>query len=203
MPKIDTRSESTINRILDGAAVCFQRSGLNKTTMSDIIAESGLARTTVYRHFKVRDDIISQLVLRDIDYLAAQLDSIRDQHRDDIEREIAEVIYFALSEIVQRPLLNALFTQDPVLLNKLGLTNNGVMQYIQRAVQPVFNKLKSEGRLRKGITLEEYAEWNGRFAMSFVLAPYAHQGDPKKMRRYIRNFILPSLLIHREKVVAV
>ena len=142
------------------------------------------------------------LVLRDIDYLTAQLAEIRDQHADDIETELVEVVYFALSEISHRPLLNALFTQDPILLNKLGLSNEGVMHYIQRALRPAFNKLKTTGRLRKGVTLEDYAEWNGRFTMSFVLTPYAQQGNPEKMRNYIRNFILPSLLIQVEPLVA-
>ena len=33
--------------------------------------------------------------------------------------------------------------------------------------------------------------------MSFVLTPYRHQDNPVKMRNYIRNFILPSLLIQQ------
>lgn len=189
------RSVAAIDRILDAAAACFQQVGLNKTTMSDIIERSGLARTTVYRHFKVKDDIISQLVLRDLSYLTRQLEAIRNEHAGDIEQELIEVVHFTLTEITRRPLLNALCAQNAKLLNTLGLSNEGVMQYIQQAVQPVYDKLKAAGRLREGITLADYAEWNSRFAMSFVVTPYVHQDDSIRMRNYIQNFILPSLLV--------
>ena len=104
-----------VSKILDAAVVCSQRTGLGKTTMSDIIAESGLARTTVYRYCKTRDDIISQVVLRDIDYLIQQLEGIRAANDGDLETQLVEVLYFTLSEISSRPLLKALFSQDPTV----------------------------------------------------------------------------------------
>lgn len=191
------RGADTVSKILDAAVLCFQRAGLDKTTMSDIIAESGLARTTVYRYCKTRDDIISQVVLRDIDYLIRQLEGIRAANDEDVETQLVEVLYFTLSEISSRPLLKALFSQDPQLLAKLGLANDGVMKYTRQAIRPVFDRLKAAGRLRKKISLEDYIEWNGRITMSFVLTPYRYQHNPVKMRNYIRNFILPSLLIQQ------
>jgi AcrR family transcriptional regulator len=193
----NVRSTDTVSKILDAAVVCSQRTGLGKTTMSDIIAESGLARTTVYRYCKTRDDIISQVVLRDIDYLIQQLEGIRAANDGDLETQLVEVLYFTLSEISSRPLLKALFSQDPTLLNKLGLANDGVMKYMRQAIRPVFDRLTAAGRMRKKLSLEDYIEWNGRITMSFVLTPYRHQDNPVKMRNYIRNFILPSLLIQQ------
>ncbi len=195
MAMANVRSTDTVSKILDAAVVCSERTGLDKTTMSDIIAESGLARTTVYRYCKTRDDIISQVVLRDIDYLIQQLEGIRMANDEDIETELVEVLVFTLSEISSRPLLKALFSQDPKLLNKLGLSNDGVMDYMRQAMGPVFTRLKAAGRMRKKVSLEDYIEWNGRITMSFVLTPYRYQDDPVKMRNYIRNFILPSQLI--------
>lgn len=188
-------AEATTDKILDAAVNCFHRDSIDKVTMSDIIAESGLARTTVYRHFPVKDDIISQVVLRDIDYLIQHLDSIRVRHKDhSLERQQLEVLYFIIDEISNRPLLVELFSQDPIRINKLGLTNDRVVAYTQQALKPTFELIKRSGRLRKGVKLEDFSDWCRRIIMSFVITPHHDQADAAKKRAYIKNFIVPSLL---------
>jgi len=185
--------KATTSRVLDAAVSCFHRAGIDKTTMSDIITESALARTTVYRHFPIKDDIISQLVLRDIDYLIQYLDTIRAAH-DDIETQLLEILNFTINEIGKRPVLTELYSQDPVRLNKLGLSNEIVLAYTHKSIKPTYELIKAAGRLRGGVTLEDFSDWCGRITMSFVLTPYRHQGNRKRMRRYIKNFVVPALL---------
>jgi AcrR family transcriptional regulator len=188
-------AHATLNTILDAAVSCFHRNSIDKVTMSDIIAESGLARTTVYRHFPTKDDIISQLVLRDIDSLVQQLDSIRSKCADDdFDKQLLEVLYFTILEIGERPLLAELFSQDPIRLNKLGLTNEAVAKYSQAAIRPTFEYIRSVGRIRDGVTVTDYSDWCRRIVMSFVGNPHPYQRKPAKMRLYIRSFIVPSLL---------
>ncbi len=186
-------SLATTNRILDSADNCFHRNSIDKTTMSSIIAESGLARTTVYRHFPVKDDIIARLVLRDIDYLIRYLDTIRAQHKD-IDAQLLETLVFVIHEIGKRPVLAELFSQDPIRLNKLGLSNELVMDYTHKSVTPTYELITSSGRLRGGVSLEDFSEWCGRVIMSFVITPHRYRDKPKQMRNYIQNFILPSML---------
>jgi AcrR family transcriptional regulator len=169
-------SIATTNRILDSADTCFHRSSIDKTTMSNIIAESGLARTTVYRHFPVKDDIIARLVLRDIDYLIQYLDTIRAQNRG-VEEQVLEMLVFIIREIGEHPVLAELFSQDPVRLNRLGLSNEIVMDYAH-----------------KSVSLEDFSEWCGRVIMSFAITPHQYRDKPKQMRNYIQNFVLPSML---------
>lgn len=189
----EERSAATTNRVLDAAVSCFQRTGIDKTTMSDIISESGLARTTVYRYFPVKDDIISRMVLRDIDYLIQYLDTIRAPH-EDIESQLVETLYFTINEIGKRPVLAELFSQDPIRLNKLGLSNEIVVAYTHKSIRPTYDLIKAAGRLQDGVNLEDFSEWCGRIIMSFVITPYQYQGNPERMRSYIENYIVPSLL---------
>ena len=48
--------------ILDAALRCFARSGLQATSMDDIIGETGMSSGTVYRWFRSKDDIITTAV---------------------------------------------------------------------------------------------------------------------------------------------
>ncbi len=186
-------STATSNRILDSAVSCFHRDGIDKTTMSSIIIESGLARTTVYRHFPIKDDIISRLVLRDIDYLIKYVDTIRAQHQG-IEEQLIETLAFVIGEIGTRPVLAELFSQDPIRLNRLGLSNKIVMSYTHNAIRPTYELIKATGGLRDSATLEDFSEWCSRVIMSFVITPHHYRDNPGRMRTYIKNFILPSML---------
>ncbi len=186
---------TTVDSILDAAVRCFHRDSVDKVTMSDIIAESGLARTTVYRHFATKDDIISQLVLRDIDSLVVELNNIRTSHDGkSLDNELLSIFYFTITEMSRRPLMAELFSQDPLRVNRLGLTHEAVVTYSQAATRPTFERIKAAGRLRKGTTLAEFSDWCRRVAMSFVNTPYPSQGEPIKMKRYLRNYIVPSLM---------
>lgn len=52
-----TRAVTTA-RILDGALSALARQGLRKLSMSDICEEAGIARGTLYRYFKSRDEVL-------------------------------------------------------------------------------------------------------------------------------------------------
>jgi AcrR family transcriptional regulator len=187
--------KTTVDSILDAAARCFHRDSIDTVTMSDVIVESGVARTTVYRHFATKDDIISQLVLRDIDSLVLELVNVSARHDGKtLDEELLAILYFTVTEISRRPLMAELFSQDPMRVNRLGLTHEAVVKYSQAGTKPMFRRLKSAGRLRNGVTLAEFSDWCRRIIMSFVGSPHSFLGKPAKLKKYLRNYVVPSLL---------
>lgn len=52
------------NEILDAADELFLQKGFDKTTISDIIDRVGVARGTVYYHFKSKEEIMDALIRR-------------------------------------------------------------------------------------------------------------------------------------------
>ncbi|MCU1588800.1 MAG: transcriptional regulator, TetR family [Frankiales bacterium] len=62
-----TRSGNAMLRtraaILDATARCVERSGVRKTTMSDVSAQAKVAKATLYNHFRTKDDLLAALVL--------------------------------------------------------------------------------------------------------------------------------------------
>jgi AcrR family transcriptional regulator len=71
-----TRSEE---RILDAAARLFYAHGLRGVDVDQVIAESGVAKSTLYAHFRSMDDLVTA-------YLTATDESWRGQLRDAAER---------------------------------------------------------------------------------------------------------------------
>ena len=61
-PPRSDRAEERRQQILGAALACFARKGYHKTTMDDIVAESGLSKGTLYWYFESKDDLFFSLV---------------------------------------------------------------------------------------------------------------------------------------------
>ena len=59
MPRLTdaTRAERRIH-VLTSAWVCFSRNGYHQTSMDDVIAETGMSSSAVYRYFRSKDELI-------------------------------------------------------------------------------------------------------------------------------------------------
>lgn len=64
--------------LVDVAAALFNRYGYHAAGVDQVIAEAGIAKTTLYRHFRSKEDLIVA-VLRKID------EEFRDQMRETVE----------------------------------------------------------------------------------------------------------------------
>jgi AcrR family transcriptional regulator len=63
MPKVSAEHRAARRRqILDAAARCFARDGFHRTSMQDIVGESGISAGLVYRYFAGKDDMITAIV---------------------------------------------------------------------------------------------------------------------------------------------
>ena len=64
MPRISqARRSAQRRRILDAAAVCFERSGLDAASMHDVVDESGMSAGAIYRYFDGKHAIIEAVAL--------------------------------------------------------------------------------------------------------------------------------------------
>jgi AcrR family transcriptional regulator len=63
MPKVsEAHRANRRQEILDAAANCFARNGFHRTSMQDIVKESGLSAGLIYRYFTGKDDMIVAIV---------------------------------------------------------------------------------------------------------------------------------------------
>jgi AcrR family transcriptional regulator len=57
--------------LLTGARTAFAERGLKKTTMQHVAAAAGVAKATLYNHFRTKDDVAHALIAFELDRLAA------------------------------------------------------------------------------------------------------------------------------------
>lgn len=62
--RIVKEAEERRNEILDAADELFGRKGFDGTSTNDILENVGIARGTLYYHFKSKEDILDALIQR-------------------------------------------------------------------------------------------------------------------------------------------
>jgi len=98
------RVQERRQQIMQAAMSCFARKGYHKTTMDDIVAESGLSKGTLYWYFRSKDELFFSLVnsfflemQQDIDAIFEQDTSATDKLRSiayEFARSYEEVAEF-------------------------------------------------------------------------------------------------------------
>ncbi len=77
---------NTRDAILDAAGVLLGRNGYHKTTMDDLATQAGIARRTLYLHFRCKDDIFLARIDRVVDRLLHEERRVADGPGDARER---------------------------------------------------------------------------------------------------------------------
>jgi AcrR family transcriptional regulator len=74
-PGAHTRAGNAMNRtragLLDGAAQAFAGRGLRRSTMQSVAGAAGVAKATLYNHFRTKDEVARALLAAELDRLTA------------------------------------------------------------------------------------------------------------------------------------
>lgn len=76
----------TKNSIFRAAIVIFSKSGYNGATMDEIAAEAGVAKGTLYYHFKSKEEIFRYIVKEGMNFMKAQLTIATEHESEPVSR---------------------------------------------------------------------------------------------------------------------
>ena len=69
-------AETTRDGILEAARRRFQRFGVRKTTVDEVAREAGCSRTTLYAHFRNKEDLYASLLEQDTEAFIAEASGV-------------------------------------------------------------------------------------------------------------------------------
>jgi AcrR family transcriptional regulator len=101
------------HRILDVAAELILRWGYDKTTIDDVARRAGVAKGTIYLHWRTRDDLFAALLRRERVYLMEEV-------RASVPATLSELLGALVGAALRRPLLKAVLVGDSEVLGKLA-----------------------------------------------------------------------------------
>jgi AcrR family transcriptional regulator len=89
-------------RILDTACTLFYQRGVRAVGVDLVVESAGVAKTSLYRHFGTKDDLIAAFLSREDADFWATWDRVADQHSDDAASELDAHLGW-IGERVERP----------------------------------------------------------------------------------------------------
>jgi AcrR family transcriptional regulator len=95
--------------LLEGALRAVATRGTRRTTMNDIAASAGVAKATLYNHFRTKEDVWSALVEAELSGLAADCAAL----------PLTDALVLAATRISQHPALRRIAQAEPAVLAAL------------------------------------------------------------------------------------
>ena len=150
-----TRAGNAMDRtraaLLEGAAQAVAASG-TKITMAQVAASAGVAKATLYNHFRTREAVLAALV---VDRVGALI----EEHAG---KPLARALVDAATALSTHPLRRTLAASEPGVLAALGRLDAGAEGW-QRARAAVAEALARDSR--------EGAPFVLRWLASFLISP--------------------------------
>mgnify|MGYP001816797220 CR=1 FL=1 len=116
-----TAVDSTRSRIIDAALTHVSNGGLRGVTMTDIARTAGIARQTLYNHYRDVDSIVADAIRRHDDAAGADLDAalaVVETPREKIEQLIRHIATMSTTDRHRLDLDGALAPQHQEMLTR-------------------------------------------------------------------------------------
>jgi AcrR family transcriptional regulator len=111
-----SKRQERATRILDAASELIQRWGYKKTAIDDIAKLAGVAKGTIYLHWKTREDLFATLMLREgIEISRAMQELI---NRDPAGVYLSNMSKYAMYVLMTRPLARAIYVDSGTVLGE-------------------------------------------------------------------------------------
>ncbi len=188
---IDYDGDELALRLLDAGAALLAEFGLHRWSMDDVADRAGVGRTSVYRKFASRDDLVYAVLARELREVFRSITEAAERY-DALNDKLIEGAMVALGA-VDGSLVSALLKSDPTTFLPFLTTEAGPLLALGREL--IVSQAMALGAEVDHQTASELAELAARLGVSFLLTPETvfPVDDPVAARRSLRRVLGPLL----------
>lgn len=184
--------ERATEHILDAAVVEFEQRGFRRVALDDVARRAGVSRTTIYRRFANKDELVGAVIEREnvklFAEIAAELKGAAPQSNYYVEAFTSAILRFRRHRV-----LHQMITDQPGLVLELASRHHrAAIERVGEALRVIFPPGFAE---RVGAdTVDELADCILRYAAMALLLPGAQPlRTADDIRAFARRHFLPSL----------
>ena len=180
--------------ILAAARRCYLARGISATGMQDVAESAGVARSTVYRYFPGRDDLLVATIKGEMEQLNARIRKKLAKFSDPAD-QVVEGMIVAIKEVPRRPLLRAVFASEEDSRARQAIWGSDVIvRFGEELMDHVIRPAQSAGLLQDAVPPEVLVEWVYRLLLSFLTLPSNWIRTDAQLRATLRALLVPVLL---------
>jgi AcrR family transcriptional regulator len=178
--------------ILDAALVEFERHGIGRVALDDVARRAGVSRTTIYRRFANRDELVAAVIEREnvalFADIAAELKQAGPQSNYYVEAFTLSILRFRRHRV-----LNQLITEQPaVVLAQARHHYPRALERVAEALRVIFPDGFADRIGEQAVV--DLADTILRYAAMLLMLPSAEPVEtPDDIRAFATRHFLPSL----------
>jgi AcrR family transcriptional regulator len=181
-----------VEKILDAALVEFEQHGVRRVSLDDVARRAGVSRTTIYRRFDNREELVAAVIEREnvalFADIAAELKSAGPQSNYYVEAFTLSIVRFRRHRV-----LNQMITDEPaVALEQAKLHYPAAIERMAEALRVIFpagfaDRIGAQAVIDLADTILRYA------AMVLMLPSVQPLHTADDIRAFATAHFLPSL----------
>ena len=180
--------------ILAAAKRCYLADGISATGMQEVADSAGVARSTLYRYFPGRDDLLVATIKREMEALNALIRGKMTQFEDPADL-VVEGLIVAIKEVPQRPLLRAIFaSEEDSRARRVIWSSDVIVRFGEELMDHVISPATAAGLLKDTVRPEILVEWVYRLLLSFLTLPSNWVRTDQQLRVTLHALLVPVLL---------
>jgi TetR/AcrR family transcriptional regulator len=185
--------EEARRRLLEAAGRCIVRRGNAQIRMAELADEAGVSRSTVYRYFPSRDEVLLGLMLARVDIALGELvESLR--HPDDPVRSLPEMVLARVESVAGNALNEALFAAESTAVpTALEMGSEPIVELLLKHYEPLLQRWRHAGRLHDDLDPRAIVQWLNATTL-FLLAPSWRHRSVADKREFVEQFLVRALV---------
>jgi AcrR family transcriptional regulator len=178
--------------ILDAALLEFERHGFHRVALDDVARRAGVSRTTIYRRFANRDELVAAVMEREnaalFAEIAEELKNAGPQSNYYVEAFTQSILMFRRHRV-----LNQLMTDEPALVLQLAHRHYGAgIERMAEALRVIFPSGFADRIGERAVN--DLADTILRYAAMVLLVPSTQPlNTADDIRVFATRHFLPSL----------
>lgn len=190
----ETSVSSTRDRLLDATERCLRRSGIRRTTVSEIAQEAGVSRAWLYRHFPDKASLVVATLSRTDERFWAEAHARVSAARG-LSAQVAAAVELALEQQPGALLLQLKQDEPADFAEMVGTGLAELMPGMARFWHEYLDAARLAGEVRADLDVVLAAEWVIRIVISLVTVPggAVDTSDLAGIRRFLDEFLVAGL----------
>lgn len=175
-------------RIIDAAVASIGRRGPQRTTLSDVAADLGVTRPTIYRHFASTEELLAAAAEIALDGWTARIGELT-KGIDDAAELLVEAVAYLIERLPDEPLLALLLETDRMRLVSQQMVMPAAVARSRIMLEHTHIDWAAIGF--RGKRMNDLVEFLLRMIQSMVVAPSDPPRTAAELRNYLRQWIVP------------
>ncbi|WNG89536.1 helix-turn-helix domain-containing protein [Mycobacterium sp. ITM-2016-00317] len=186
-PADDTEAR---RRILSAALNSIERRGPRLTTLTEVAADVGITRPTIYRYFASTEELLAAAAQIALDHWTARIGRIAGRLSDPTDL-LVEAVAYVVEQLPHEPLLALLLETDRMRVMSRQMVMPAAISRSRTMLERTRIDWAAMGFT--GQRMDDLVEFVLRMIQSMVIAPSDPPRSPAALRDYLRQWIAPVM----------